>query len=161
SAFIPMAGSNRGVPCLTAGRAGSRGPIHGCSRGPHAAPGGGALLLTRTRDFQASGVVMRRSFPTSRGLNLSFTAYSWGGIGSYMGRGGDGISVMLLVAPAATRIGPTGSSLGYDLQPPALDPNSGTTFPGINAGYLGIGLDAFGNWTDANGDAANCTTPPW
>jgi large repetitive protein len=161
SAFVAMRGSTHGLPCLTAGRPGSRGPIHGCLIGPHASPGHGALLLTRTHDLQASGVVMRRSFPTSRGLNLTFTAYSWGGIGSYMGRGGDGIAVMLLVAPPATRIGPTGSALGYDLQPPALDPNFGTTFPGIDGGYLGIGLDAFGNWTDAQGDAANCTTPPW
>ncbi|HUA45514.1 MAG TPA: hypothetical protein VMA77_09825, partial [Solirubrobacteraceae bacterium] len=161
SAFVAMGGSTRGYPCLTAGRAGSRGPIRGCSRGPRAAPGRGALLLTRARDNQASGVVLRRSFPTSRGLNLSFTAYSWGGIGSYMGRGGDGISVMLLVAPPATRIGPKGSGLGYDMKTPALNPDSPNPFPGVNAGYLGIGLDAFGNWTNANGDASNCPTPPW
>jgi large repetitive protein len=161
SAFTALAGSSRGVPCLTAGRPGSRGPIRGCARGPHSSPGHGALLLTSARDFQVSGVVLRRSFPTSRGLDLTFTAFSWGGDHSYQGRGGDGISVMLLAAPAATRIGPNGSGLGYDLQTPALNPDSADPFPGINAGYLGIGLDAFGNWTNADGDASDCATPPW
>lgn len=105
--------------------------------------------------------MLRRGFPTGRGLNLTFTVYQWGGDHQFQGRGGDGISVMLLVAPATSRMGPNGSGLGYDLKTPALNPDSANPFPGVNAGYLGIGLDAFGNWTNADGDASNCPTPPW
>ena len=160
SAFLPMGGSRPGFPCLTAGRPRAGGPIHGCRIGPRALRGSGALLLTVARDFQASGAVLRRSFPTSRGLDLRFTAYQWGGDHIYNGRGGDGISVMLLVAPGATQLGPNGSGLGYDLQSPLHNPSS-TMLPGISAGYLGVGLDAYGAWTSTDNDGAGCATPRW
>ena len=59
-------------------------------------------------------------------------------------KGADGISFFLIDGTATpTKAGGFGGSLGYaqNTSPPA------PTIPGIVGGYLGVGLDEFGNYS--------------
>lgn len=145
------------LPCLTADPAAAPGStIPNCNLPAPDPVGQGALRLTDAAQQQASGVMALTSLPTAQGLSISFTQYQYGGYG--LGGpgspgGGDGISILLAVAPPAPQVlGPQGGALGYA--------SAGST-PGLPGGWLGIGLDAFGNFSNPIfGDPA-CPVPSW
>lgn len=85
------------------------------------------VLLFRTKTPVAS----------NKGISISFNFYSYGGVGDKTG--GDGICLAFIDGAQSSRNpGAFGSSLGY-----AADSKK----PGIKGGYLGVGLDEFGNYS--------------
>lgn len=137
-----------GSACLTGAPAdspppGTGAPIPGCtnqppSPGPVPTPGvtPGYLQLNNANGFQRGAILYRRPIPASAGLSVTFEQYQYGGTAAP----GDGIGFFLvdgstpLSAPGAD-----GGSLGYAQR--NLD-------PGITGGYIGVGLDAYGNYYD-------------
>src|SRR5262249_52221721 len=135
-----------GYPCLTADSADATGPstVANCELTLPDVPGNGKLRFTSTNEQHASGFVAATSLPTTRGLNITFKQYQWGGHGlggPTAAGGGDGIAFFLAVAPPApTVIGPQGGALGYA---------SAGGAPGLPGAWLGVGLDAFGNFSNS------------
>ncbi|WP_167855296.1 T9SS type A sorting domain-containing protein [Hymenobacter wooponensis] len=104
------------------------------------AVGEGYLRLTDSKNHDAGYVIDNVSFPSSEGFSISFEFFSYGGTGA------DGFSVFLVDADkqpsTGFRIGATGGSLGYAQK--TVDPVA----PGVSAGYIGIGIDEFGNYSN-------------
>ncbi|MFZ0043379.1 MAG: hypothetical protein WAK93_18865, partial [Solirubrobacteraceae bacterium] len=142
-------GSNSaGLPCLTAGTDSASTPIAGCALDTPDPAGSGTLRLTDATDTQASAVVYNSTFPSSEGLNITFDQYQWGGSGA------DGILFALAVAPPSPdAVGASGGGLGYT--------SAGGSVPGLPFGYLGVGLDAFGNYSNTVSDGTGCMDPSW
>jgi Ca2+-binding RTX toxin-like protein len=108
------------------------------------ANGSGALRLTgpqgSTDTFDsATFVIYKKPISSSQGLSITFDYFSYGKPAS-ASEGGDGISFFLLDAlQADVTAGGFGGSLGYA--------QSGST-TGIEGGYVGIGFDEFGNFSN-------------
>jgi gliding motility-associated-like protein len=102
--------------------------------------GTGFLRLTNATNNQKGYAYGTSDFPSSNGLKVEFEYYIYGGSGA------DGISFFLFDATANPFvIGGFGGSLGY-AQITTTNPVS----PGVSKGYLGIGLDEFGNFSNNN-----------
>jgi hypothetical protein len=146
------------LPCLTADPAGTgtTSSVPNCNLASPHAVGAGALRFTGTSEQTASAVVYATSIPTTQGLNITFQQYQYGGYG--LGGpgnpgGADGISFFLAAAPPTpATLGQQGGALGY-----ATDGSS----HGLPGGWLGIGLDAFGNFANPGFNHASCPTPAW
>jgi hypothetical protein len=101
------------------------------------AEGSGALRLTGLDDT-ATFTIYRKPIAASQGISITFDFFAYGGVSS--GGPGDGISFFLLDATQPTvTAGGFGGSLGYA--------QSGTT-TGIEGGYVGVGFDEFGNFSN-------------
>ncbi|MCY7277928.1 MAG: DUF4347 domain-containing protein, partial [Phormidesmis sp. CAN_BIN44] len=121
-------------PSLTARStpAASTGGIPGCGSD---AVGSGALRLTSAAGSQASFVIYNRPINAISGLSIKFNIHAYGGSGA------DGISFFLIDGNASpTQAGAFGGSLGY---------SSDGTNPGLVGGYLGVGFDEFGNFSNS------------
>ncbi len=147
---IPTAPDGSNVACLTASNTTSQTPVPGCSGTPDA-NGSGALRLTSAATTLEGGVFAQVSVPTSQGLDVQFKSYQFGGTGA------DGIGFVIAaanptdpVAPSA--IGQPGGSLGY---------SAGSSSPGLVDGYLGVGIDVFGNYSNDVYQGTGCTNPTW
>jgi hypothetical protein len=119
------------------------GPVPASGR-PH-----GYLQFTDTSKYQAGGVVFNRALPSESGVEVTFAQYQYGGTGA------DGISFFLVDGDTdLTETGAIGGSLGYA----QIDNvNTGVTQPGVAGGYLGLGLDAWGNFSaDTEGRGSGC-----
>ncbi|MEG4558192.1 DUF4347 domain-containing protein, partial [Microcoleus sp. F6_C1] len=108
-------------------------------------PGSGTLRLTSNAFGQAAFVIYNNPISATEGLRVTFDffAYNRGTVVDNQGnlRGADGISFFLIDGTATpTQAGGYGGSLGY-----AQNTNSNS--PGIVGGYLGVGLDEFGNYS--------------
>ncbi len=103
----------------------------------------GYLQLTDARGTRVGGLLFDRALPSSAGLVVQFDQYQYGGSGA------DGIGFFLTDGSMAlTDSGAPGGSLGY-AQRWGVD--------GIDGGYLGVGLDAFGNYAlDTEDRGAGC-----
>lgn len=105
---------------------------------PVDATGSGVLRLTNPSLDQAAYALYNRAFPSTAGLRITFDFYSYGGTGA------DGISFFLIDANQTPSVaGAFGGSLGY-----AQRTTPGTV-PGLQGGYVGIGFDEFGNFSNA------------
>ncbi len=105
---------------------------------PIDANGNGYLRLTNRLNNQKGYIYSNSIFPSTQGLTVEFEYYIYGGSGA------DGISFFLYDATAAPfNIGGFGGSLGY-AQINTTIPVS----PGVSKGYLAIGLDEFGNFSN-------------
>ena len=140
--------------CLTAATAAAsqQQPIPGCANPAVDPAGAGVLRLTEAQDNQEGGV-MTSSVPASSGLDATFESYQWGG------NGADGIGFVLAAEnpsnPAApTVIGQPGGALGYAS-------GHSTDAQGLAYGYLGVGLDDYGNFSNPLEDGSGCTDPSW
>jgi type IV pilus assembly protein PilY1 len=112
--------------------------------------GGGALRLTNAVQSQAGAIVSRGTFPSNQGIQVIFTTYT------YAGSGADGIGFFLQDGAVPTtlpyvgtngnngnyNIGVAGAGLGYTCS--NID---STHFNGLTGGYIGLGIDEFGNFT--------------
>lgn len=105
--------------------------------------GDGYLRLTTAQKFQKGFIYSTTSFPSANGLRVEVEYYIYGGAGT----GADGITFFLFDASALEnfQIGGFGGSLGYAQY---IDPKTKETTPGVSKGYLGIGLDEFGNFSN-------------
>ncbi len=130
-----------GGACLTAGS--GAGSIPACAAGSQgglngAAPdtsGNGMLRLTEAVGNAAGGVISLNAFPSSAGFTATFSSVAYGGTGA------DGITLMLLDASAGI---PAGLGL----------PGGALSYGGITGGYIGVGLDEYGNF-----NIAGCAQP--
>ena len=151
---LPSGTAGKNIACLTASGSTTQTPIPGCSASPSDPSGSGALRLTSAADNEDGGVSYATSVPSSQGLDVTFDTYQYGGSGA------DGILFYLAgadpsqPAPPAS-LGPPGGHLGY---------SGGSASPsgsGIANGYLGIGLDVYGNYSNSSFDGSGCTDPSW
>jgi type IV pilus assembly protein PilY1 len=148
-----------GDACLTAGGSSSsaNGNIPSCSSKGFLTDtvGQGALLLTPAQNNQTGAILSAFTpFPLSQGIQVTFTTYTFGGSHDGLaGNGADGIVFMLtdgtdpnnnnatVSAPTAT--GGEGGSMGYGCS------NGNGVYDGIAYGYLGLGIDEFGNFLNS------------
>ncbi len=94
----------------------------------------GWLRLTDEDDFENGYAYYDETFDPTNGLTVVFDFIIWGG------NGADGLSVFLFDGSTETfSIGGYGGSLGYAPH---------TSQPGLQNGYLGIGFDEFGNYSN-------------
>ena len=124
-------------------------PLASCAA-PTDAQGSGKLRLTSSATGLEGGVFASTSVPTSQGLDVTFNSYQYGG--SF---GADGIAFVLAAVDPANPatpsvIGQSGGSLGYSAQ------NSNNA--GLSHGYLGVGIDAYGNYSNKF-EGTGCTDP--
>ena len=108
--------------------------------------GSGWLRLTNNSGNQTGYAYNTTPFDLSQGLLVQFDYATWGGTGA------DGYSVYLFDAGVPSPgpgfvIGAFGGSLGYaqKLSTATCNPPA-TTVPGITGGYVGIGVDEYGNF---------------
>jgi type IV pilus assembly protein PilY1 len=147
--------SNAGIiPACGSGSGGTTGTIPDTS-------GKGALRLTNSNTYQAGGIIYAGdssgyAFPANTGINATWTSYSYGGSGA------DGLSFFLLSSDqkvtAPSSLGANGGSLGY-----SCSNESGNTstklltaqgLTGIHNGYLAIGMDEYGNFSNKSDNTA-------
>lgn len=146
----PTAPTGTNVACLTASSATTATPIPGCASTAIDSAGSGALRLTSAGNTLEGGVGSTQSVPISKGLDASFDSYQYGG------NGADGIVFYLAATdpynPAVpTAIGQAGGSLGYSATGASA---------GLAHGYLGLGIDVYGNYLNSNFDGTGCSTAP-
>ncbi|MDE2271969.1 MAG: hypothetical protein KGJ94_08295 [Xanthomonadaceae bacterium] len=143
--------------CLTAGN--GTGSIPACSNmtwmngqsytipADETIAGQGALLLTPPRNNQTGAILSGfPPFPLSQGIQITFTTYTYGGdSGGLAHNGADGIVFFLTdgTQTAPTTTGAEGGSMGYDCS------NDNGVYDGIAHGYLGLGIDEFGNFLNS------------
>lgn len=119
--------------------------------------GEGALRLTngdtKIGGTNANGirgaVVSKDDYPSNQGLKVTFSTATYGGNG-YVGTGADGMSFFLSDSSYAQSVGGTGGTLGY-----ACGHNDGGFEPGVEGGYLSLGSDEFGNFSNRDNVASD------
>ncbi len=152
--------------CLTAGsnavsatsknyNAGGNSNIPGCNYGTPDASGSGALRLTPSQNSQHGAIVSSATMPTNQGLQVTFTTYTYGGdSGGTAGQGADGISFFLqdgsygTAVGSSTNLGSWGGSLAYSCS------NTNSNYTGLTGGYLGLGIDEYGNFLNSSDNTA-------
>ncbi|WP_405014809.1 lectin-like domain-containing protein [Kitasatospora sp. NBC_01539] len=135
-----------GRTCLTGAAPGSTPapdaaqipPCPANGAGPPPTPGvtPGYLQLNDASGFVGGALLYRRPVPAAAGLSVTFEQYQYAGTAAP----GDGIGFYLV--DGATPLdgqGADGGSLGYAQR---------NLSPGVVGGYLGVGLDAYGNFFD-------------
>ena len=145
----PGAGGSN-YACLTAsGNKNKTGPLYTCSA-PTDTQGSGTLRFTQAVTGEEGGVFASTSVPTSQGLDVTFNSYQWGGTGA------DGLAFVLAAVNPANPVipsvmGQSGGALGYSAET--------STTNGLSYGYLGVGFDAYGNFSNKY-EGTGCTDPP-
>jgi hypothetical protein len=115
------------------------GPVPPSNGAPH-----GYLRLTDASNDQSGAVLYNHALPAKQGLDVTFDQWQYGS--TTPATPADGISFFLVNGDGAlTRPGAFGGSLGYAQKLPNDDPNA-TFLPGVDRGYLGVGLDVLGNY---------------
>jgi hypothetical protein len=117
------------------------GPVPPLSAAPH-----GYLQLTDAGQDKAGAVLFNVRIPATQGLSVTFEQWQYGTT-TPTPAPADGIAFFLVDGTAAelTEPGAFGGSLGYAQK--LLDDIATNPFlPGVDNGYLGIGLDALGNY---------------
>ncbi|MFB8774862.1 DUF7507 domain-containing protein [Streptomyces broussonetiae] len=123
-------------------------PLAGCPDGvnsppPDAAPLG-YLRLTDASSDQSGAVLYNHALPAAQGLDVTFDQWQYGS--TTPATPADGISFFLVNGDATlTHPGAFGGSLGYAQKLPDDDPGADFV-PGVDRGYLGVGLDVLGNY---------------
>jgi type IV pilus assembly protein PilY1 len=123
--------------------------------------GSGALRFTNGSPFGYSengGVIFSKPFATGAGVAITFRTVTYlGNSGGAGGDGADGISFYLMDATKLNTstitgtssgdgngLGAWGGSLGYTCS------NANTPFNGLIGGYLGLGIDEYGNYLNGS-----------
>jgi len=110
--------------------------------------GNGALRFTNGYPggySQNGAIVSGFTFPTGSGLHVTFTTATYRGDSGGAGKdGADGISFYLMDGSKPPGIGAWGGSLAYTCS------NSNTPHDGLIGGYLGLGIDEFGNFLNGS-----------
>ncbi|WP_316801546.1 Calx-beta domain-containing protein, partial [Pedobacter frigidisoli] len=96
--------------------------------------GDGVLRLTNANTNQKGFAYINQNFPFSRGIHAEFEYFTYGGTRA------DGITFFLFDGSQTFDIGQFGGALGY-----AQNANAAAN-QGMNAGFLALGLDEYGNF---------------
>lgn len=116
--------------------------------------GAGWLRLTEAKANQKGYMYVLQGFPTTLGVIADFEYKDWRNVNDGY-NGADGFTVYLFdatVTDANFKLGGYGGSLGY-----ATYSNPANT-TGLSGGYLGVGLDAYGNYANS-GENRNGSAP--
>ena len=139
-------------PCLTASVNTATTPIGGCPASQPDIPaagdpnGQGALRLTDNQTNEVGYALYQHALPLEAGAHVTFNEYQ------YNGTGADGVSFFMVDGDqTVSSPGAFGGGLGYDF-------NTDESKAGIAYGMLGVGLDAYGNYSAYNG--SNCSLDP-
>ncbi len=151
SVALPTAPTGTNAACLSAAGNATANPLASCTSSTDP-QGSGKLRLTPNAGTQEGGVFASTTVPTSQGLDVNFNSYQYGGSSA------DGIAfVLAAVNPADPQvpaaIGQSGGALGYSARS-----SPAPVLAGLTDGYLGIGLDAFGNFSNKY-EGTGCTDP--
>jgi hypothetical protein len=132
-------GGNNWTPCLTAATSSAVNSVPACPGAPIDPVGDGALRLTQAGS-QGGYAILDTPIDTSLGLQIEFDMYQYNSVAA-----GDGMAFFLLDGSAnPTQAGSYGGGLGY-----ASSYFFGYV-PGIVGGYVGIGFDAYGGYSEGN-----------
>ncbi len=129
-------------------------------------PGEGALRFTNGQPYgfrENGGILSTSPFPTGQGVSITFKTVTYlGNSGGGGADGADGISFFLMDASKLVTstitgqsagdgngLGAWGGSLGYSCS------NSNTPYNGLNGGYLGLGIDEYGNFLNGTTNTLN------
>lgn len=114
--------------------------------------GSGALRFTNGAPggyHQNGAIVSAAPFSTDAGLQISFKTITYrGDSGGGGGDGADGISFYLMDGAQPAGIGAWGGSLGYTCS------NANPPYNGLVGGYLGLGIDEYGNFLNQGDNTA-------
>lgn len=103
------------------------------------------LRMTNTGTQESTAVSLQRLFPGDGNyIQMTFKYYGYGGSGA------DGMAVILSDSAYTPQPGGFGGSLGYA-------PKSSTGASGFAGGWLGLGLDEYGNFSNRN-DSGACAS---
>ena len=147
---LPNGGTNQ--VCLTAAGNTTSGPPYSCTSNTDT-NGSGKLRFTSATISQEGGLFAAASVPTSQGIDATFNTYQYGGTGA------DGMAFVLAAVDPANplapaNIGQSGGALGYSA-------NAGSSLVGLADGYMGIGLDVHGNFSNSVYEGSGCTNPSY
>src|SRR5450432_1751529 len=153
--YLPAGTGATNVACLTAGSNTSQTPIPDCATSGGDTAGQGVLRLTTATGNLEGAAFYSTSLPTANGLDLIFDTYQYGSASS-----ADGIAFSLGATDptnpsAPVNMGPAGGHLGYS------GGSAGPAGIGLAHGYMGFGLDAFGNFTNSAYSGSGCSAPAW
>jgi type IV pilus assembly protein PilY1 len=133
-------------PALTGGNLGYLGAAAapGSFAGVVSDPVGfGALRFTNGAPYghnQRGAILSANTFNTGQGLQVTFKTVTYRGSTGSGGDGADGISFFLMDGSKAPGIGAVGGSLAYTCS------NANANYDGLNGGYIGLGIDEWGNF---------------
>ncbi|GGX56091.1 hypothetical protein GCM10010341_90910 [Streptomyces noursei] len=103
--------------------------------------GQGWLRLTPAETYKAGTAFLTTAFPSSPGISVEFELSAYGGKPAD-GSVGDGVSFYLIDGSKdLNSVGGAGGTLGYANHHPSQ--------PGVNNGYIGIGIDRWGAFSDS------------
>ncbi|HWX26261.1 MAG TPA: PilC/PilY family type IV pilus protein [Steroidobacteraceae bacterium] len=117
----------------------------------------GALRFTNGAPYgnnEGGAIVSAVPFDTSNGVQITFKSISYrGDSGGGTSDGADGISFFLVDGATIPSIGSQGGSLSYTCSNPG---NIGghPVIDGVAGGYLGLGIDEYGNFLNAGDNTA-------
>ena len=126
--------------------------------------GNGALRLTNgdTASGGSNGnnntgsVISTTPFPTNQGVQITFSAVTYGGNGYSNGSqnsGADGLAFFLMDGSKTPVPGAYGGSLGYSCS------QGKSPADGVNGGYLAVGMDEFGNFSNKSDSTSDGNGP--
>ncbi len=103
------------------------------------------LRMTDTKTQESTAVSLQRLFPADGNyVQMTFKYYGYGGSGA------DGMAVILSDSAYTPQPGGFGGSLGYA-------PKAATGAAGFAGGWMGLGLDEYGNFSNKN-DSGACAS---
>ena len=107
--------------------------------------------------FNERGAILSTStFPTGAGIQVTFKTVTYhGNSGGAGGDGADGISFFLQDGAQAPGLGAFGGSLAYSCS------NNNTPHDGLTGGYIGLGIDEYGNFLNGTNLVTGYTGPMW
>ncbi|WP_434777194.1 pilus assembly protein [Neisseria sp. Ec49-e6-T10] len=109
-------------------------------------PGKGALILTYARNSGGGGIASNFTFPTNEGIEVTFVTRTYGTTSASGANGADGMSFFLADGDRPASIGGLGGGLGYACVGNSFNFSGANS--GVDGGYLGIGIDEWGNFTN-------------
>jgi type IV pilus assembly protein PilY1 len=129
------------------------------SRGSQVADpvGSGALRFTNGYPYghqQRGAILSASTFPSDQGIQVTFKTVTYLG-DSGGGDGADGISFFLMDGSKAPGLGSTGGSLAYT----CTNETGNVPYDGVNGGYVGLGIDEFGNFLNGTNWTSGYTGP--
>jgi type IV pilus assembly protein PilY1 len=117
----------------------------------------GALRFTNANgstygNNEGGAIISSTAFDATNGVQITFKTVTYRGDGGG-GDGADGISFFMINGAVAPSIGSQGGSLAYTCSNPG---NIGghPTIDGVTGGYIGLGIDEYGNFLNASDNTA-------